>query len=165
MFDIEIAAFGELLPKLDEVCREKGLPLVKRPESYFADGENGFLVMEDLRETGFAMTSNKMGMKDCHMVKVLEQLALVHASSYLLVQKCGYEQFSRDFSIFCTEGKLARSETQDLLLKITVIVKDGFPPQARRSRSRLSLSLTRPTRSLQKPQKRSCRRTIKQTQI
>ena len=104
-FEVEIQAFQELLPLLDSHAEKCGLAIFKRPICHYGSYEKGIIVMENLKTSGFEMLTFANGLNVRVVEMVLEQLALLHATSYSWIKTIGFEKFQNDYSELIHDSK------------------------------------------------------------
>ena len=61
MFRTEALMYTDIVPKINQVAGKFGLEGVPAPRSYYANSEEGFLVMEDLKEQGYVIMDKAKG--------------------------------------------------------------------------------------------------------
>lgn len=91
IFKKEINFYTDILPDLNSALEKAGLSRLRVPTFYFADSTAGseMIFFEDLRVRGFKMADRRKGLDVAHANLVLEELAKLHAASYVLQIKTG----------------------------------------------------------------------------
>ena len=88
LFEKEIYFYTELIPLLDACLAAMNEPSLKLPKCYYYNEKQSkeVIYLEDLRNSGYVLYT-KDGMDKQHTEMILQELARLHASSAILVEK------------------------------------------------------------------------------
>lgn len=82
-YPTEIEMYTKILPALQEMLNKAGIEISLAPKCYHVQqkGEHTVIVLEDLRDTGFANEDRIKGLDLQHALKTIERMAALHAAS------------------------------------------------------------------------------------
>ncbi|XP_050693910.1 uncharacterized protein LOC126984254 isoform X2 [Eriocheir sinensis] len=154
----EYLVYTELIPAMNNMLNEKAPeePKISYPELIYGKckGQDFVLVMENLQYAGCEMNDKRKGLDDEHLKAAVDQIARVHALSYVLCQTADVSKYScfpsvgEHISIFiammgvmvdnCVRFLTSFEKTQELgnklkscqsilLEKLSASVVDDFP--------------------------------------
>ncbi|KAF2364272.1 Protein of unknown function DUF227 [Trinorchestia longiramus] len=127
VFEKEGRFHSELIPALNQLRKTIHLPPLKYPSCFYASFKAGneLLLLEDMREKSFRMSAVKHDLDNDHVLLVMEELAHLHASSVVLEEQMGTENFLTTFN-FLEEVFTSKLIPPMLQENITDFVRNGI---------------------------------------
>ena len=94
----EVLMYKEMIPLLNAEIDDPERR-IRVPKTFYADHEEGILIMEDLKLRGFYMPDKIAGMKDAEIRLTMQQLARLHATSYHFLEQFGVDKFKEKYPV------------------------------------------------------------------
>jgi len=121
-FEKEIGLYTKVIPMINEELLRVGLSKLKTAQCYHyvETPKEEVMYLEDLRAEGYKMADRQKGLDSDHVVRVLKELANLHAASQLLFSRGKYQDFDQDVEFpelkeFFTAGESAMDEMGDII--------------------------------------------------
>lgn len=97
----ESALLTLITPRINKVLQSLGEKKLEVPDCYFSrcDDRKEILITEDMRQYGYRMIDRKLGPNEQQLLSVIQGLAKLHASSYVLRKLNNNEDFDATYPV------------------------------------------------------------------